>query len=99
MTNHLKEQLRQLEHACAEQKHQIWHLLERDVMSLTGHRVPSYYDQYTHYPGGEWHSELDFYCQLHDRAHFLRMVYVRNPRDVNLLAMYEDGEQIGYTMM
>jgi hypothetical protein len=45
---------------------------------------------------GEWHVSDDWYCRAHRKLHVVRVVYVRNPMDVNILAYYMDGKRDSY---
>lgn len=48
--------------------------------------------------GGEWQCGTQVHCPVHDN-HILSVVYVRNPRDVDLMVYYQDGTRRWYTIL
>lgn len=84
------------ESACQTKRSEILSQLASLVTSGQGQRTPSCYDTDG---GGEWSARRVFHCDFHEQVHTLEAIYVRNLRDVNLLAFYEDDQKISYTMM
>lgn len=61
-------------------------------------RYPSYLQNHRT-PNGEWQAHGHYWCEFHKKHHVLEVCYVRNSRDVDLLAWYRDDEKQGYIMM
>ncbi len=53
---------------------------------------------YDNIGGGEWQCNTQVSCHVHDN-HILSVVYVRNPRDVDLMVYYQDGKRCWYTIL
>jgi len=81
---------------CVKELHDAFHQAEGVVR-----RCPAEYEEYSHHKqdgGGQWKFYEQVECPIHHTFHNVEVVYVRNPRDVDLLIWYLDGEKLGYTM-
>ena len=93
------ERKKRLKEECSEKKHQMLHLLEEDAKSQHPNlQEVSRHDADRNMGAGQWRASDTFYCEYHKKTHELEVVYVRNPRDVDMLAFYEDQVQRGWTM-
>jgi hypothetical protein len=62
-------------------------------------RVRSIHDEDHHPQNGQWDASDGFYCEAHKKCHCVKVSFVRNTRDVDLLVVYRDGERLYWTML
>ncbi len=80
---------------CMDDIEDYWNLLECDARNLAIQKLDRY-----HIPphGLQVEQREQFECLVHHMVHDIKVVYVYNPRDVNMVALYLDGERCGWTM-
>lgn len=90
----LKRRLRRRRERCRKRVDQVYqHLWDAAQACREEDRIQSDYDGWG---GGEWCAYEQFFCG--DHSHIIEVTYIRNPRDVNILAFTIDGKG-GFTMM
>jgi len=92
--NPLSENLHQLFHKCGKEIEDAWNERIYKVRNLAMKR----YEE-TKECNSIAETTFSILCSITNREHHLKLCYVRNPRDCDLLAWYLDGEKNGYTLL
>jgi len=98
------EEYKKAEDGCDEMKNLALNRLENQARGQYAcYRVPSRYDEDNRYGdsynNGCWEVTETVQCQVRShQPHTMKVSYIRNGRDVDILAWFEDGERKGYYM-
>ena len=92
------EKLHEFRHRCEMEITDSWNSL----VPMAEERAKSRNKEYESPVCSGWEASIhdELYCATYQgKIHSIRVVYVHNPRDVDLVAWYLDNNRIGYTML
>lgn len=91
-----RNKIKRLFKKCHNNGHDVFQFCKQvTMMENPEHRIKSSYDSLG---GGTWKCSETFECEAHQTTHFVEVVYIKNPIDVNVMVFKFDDKQY-YTMM
>ncbi|CAH6419415.1 Hypothetical protein HVR_LOCUS614 [uncultured virus] len=95
---YLHDNIHTIRHKCLSLMENAWNYMAREADDMAHQRL----DQHKSRVCSGWEvvkTDSIECCCFKNVYHQLKVIYVYNPRDVDLVAWYEDGIKIGYNML